>query len=248
MHPDVIDLVEFYNSALGQLARRQLRQRIRGIWSNVTGLRVLGLGYATPYLRQFRDEAERVIAVMPSAQGVVHWPPEGPCLTALTDEGELPLPDFSMDRVLVVHGLEGSEQVGPMLSEIWRVLAPGGKLLLVVPNRRGLWARFEHTPFGHGRPYTPPQLSRLLRDHLFSPTLTTGGLFLPPWRRRFVMRGAGALERLGERWWPGFAGVLLVEAGKQIYGLIPKREARRARRMVPALRPAAARIGLQRRG
>ncbi len=241
MRPDVIDLREFYDGGLGQGARRQLRNNIRGFWPNVGGLRLLGLGFATPYLRGFLDEAERVLAFMPAAQGVVHWPPEGRCVTALVDETELPLPDFSIDRVLLVHGLENSEQVSDLLQEIWRVLAPGGRLLMVVPNRRGLWARFEHTPFGQGHPYTKPQLFRLLRDNLFTPTHSTSALFVPPSRRRFVLRAAGAIEGMGARWWPRFGGVFLVEASKQIYGLVPEGKRRHVRRLVPAMRPAAIR-------
>jgi SAM-dependent methyltransferase len=239
MRPDVIDLREFYASGLGQFARRVLRRRIRAIWPNLTSQWLLGMGYATPFLRPFRDEAGRVIAVMPAAQGVAHWPAEGPCLTGLADETELPLPDYSVDRVLLVHALENSEHVGDMLREVWRVLAPGGRLLVVVPNRRGLWARFEHTPFGHGRPYTRAQLTQLLREHEFSPTLTASALFLPPVRWRMLLRASGALEKLGERWGPRFAGVILVEAVKQVYAVVPSAKPARQRRLVPAIRPAA---------
>ena len=56
-----------------------------------------------------------------------------------------------------------------MLKEIWRVLAGGGRLLVVAPNRRGIWARLDLTPFGSGQPYTMSQLSRLLRDEQFTP-------------------------------------------------------------------------------
>ncbi|HYM32080.1 MAG TPA: class I SAM-dependent methyltransferase [Candidatus Cybelea sp.] len=239
MRPDVIDLSEFYAGALGQVARRMLRRRIRAIWPNLSGQWLLGIGYATPYLRPFRDEAERVIAVMPAAQGVRHWPDEGPGLTMLAEETELPLPDYSVDRVLLMHALENSEQVGPSLREIWRVLAPGGRLLVVVPNRRGLWARFEHTPFGHGRPYTRAQITQLLREHEFSPLQSDAALFLPPFRWRVLLRAAGAFERLGERWGPRFAGAILVEAGKQVYALVPPKRAQRAR-LVPAIRPQPA--------
>lgn len=240
MRPDVIDLREFYSTPVGQLARRHLQQRIRAIWPNVVDQRLLGLGFATPYLRLFKDEAERVLALMPAAQGVIHWPPEGPSLTGLVEEGELPLPDASIDRVLLVHELENSEQIGQTLREIWRVLAPGGRLLVVAPNRRGLWARFEHTPFGHGHPFTGSQLTRLLREGMFLPTRTESALYWPPSHWRFLLRAAGPLERLGERYRLRFAGVLLVEAGKQIYAATPERGRVRHRRFGSALqvRPA----------
>jgi SAM-dependent methyltransferase len=224
MSTDVIDLRDFYDSSLGQTARRMIRRRIRAIWPDSHNLSVLGLGFSTPYLRAFREETERVIAVMPSSLGVLPWPPEGPGLVCLADETDLPLPDRSIDRVLLVHALESTEQVRATLREIWRVLADSGRLLVVAPNRRGIWARLDRTPFGQGRPYTPSQLSRLLRDNMYTPLQSSSALFMPPFQSRFVVRSAPAWEQVGERWFPTFAGVLMVEAAKQIYAASSLRE------------------------
>ncbi len=240
MRPDVIDLGQFYSSPLGQVARRMIRRRIREIWPDSGGLRVLGLGFATPYLRPFRDRAERVIAIMPAAQGVLPWPPDEPRLVALADETELPLPDNSIDLLLLVHGLESGEHVRALLREAWRVLVSSGRLLAVVPNRRGIWARLDHTPFGHGQPYTPPQLNRLLRETMFAPARTAGALYMPPSRRRFFLRTAGAWERVGARLWQRFPGVVMVEAGKQMYAVTPVRERRRRGRRAIIVPQAAA--------
>jgi SAM-dependent methyltransferase len=169
MHDDVVDLRDFYATSLGQVARRMIRRRLRAIWPNLANMRVVGIGYCTPYLRLFEGEAERVFALMPAPQGVLAWPPDGPSAVALADEAELPLPDYSVDRVLLVHAVEASEQVRVLLKEVWRVLAGGGRIVVVVPNRRGIWARLDRTPFGHGHPYTPGQLSRLLREERFTP-------------------------------------------------------------------------------
>jgi SAM-dependent methyltransferase len=221
MWNDAVDLRDFYRSSLGRMARRLIRHQLREMWDDTRGLTVLGLGYATPYLLPFREEAGRVIAVMPAAQGVLHWPPEGPGLVTLTDETELPLPDVSVDRVLLVHGLECSEQLRPMLREVWRILADGGRLIAVVPSRRGIWARLDRTPFGHGHPYTTGQLSRLLRDTLFTPIRTERALFVPPSASRMMIASAQAWEEIGVRWFPTFSGVLVIEAGKQIYAATP---------------------------
>ena len=103
MWTDVVDLNDFYVSSLGQTARRMIRRGIRTLWPNVQGNVVVGMGYATPFLRPFRDEAERVFAVMPAGQGIMHWPSGESGLVALADEAELPLPDLSVDRLLLVH-------------------------------------------------------------------------------------------------------------------------------------------------
>ena len=195
-----------------------IRAAIRRIWPDLRGMRLLGIGYATPFLAAVSAETERTIALMPASLGVLGWSPDdGRNVVTLADEGELPFADYSIDRVLLIHALETTEQVGPMLKEIWRVLAGGGRLLIVVPNRRGIWARLDRTPFGSGRPYTTSQLSQLLRDEQFTPIGSDTALFIPPARKRMILRSAAAWERIGKRWFPTFAGVVLVEAAKQIY-------------------------------
>lgn len=217
MSADVVDLRDFYATPLGRRAREAIRARLREIWPDLRGQRVAGIGYAVPYLRGFLPEAERVLALMPAAQGVLHWPAEGANLAALIDEAALPLPDLSIDRLVVVHALEHAEQLRPLLREIWRVLAGSGRVVFVVPNRRGIWARVDSTPFGHGQPYSAGQLSRLLRANLFTPTVTSPALFSLPFDSRLLLSSAPAWERVGRRLFERFAGVVLVEATKTLY-------------------------------
>ena len=217
MSSDVVDLRDFYRTALGQIARRMIRGAIRQIWPDLRGMRLLGIGYATPFLPAMSAETERTVALMPAALGVLGWSPDGRNLVTLADEGELPFADYSIDRVLMVHALETTDQAGAMLKEIWRVLAGGGRLLVIAPNRRGIWARLDRTPFGSGRPYTMSQLSQLLRDELFTPIGSATALFIPPAREGIILRSAPAWERIGTRFFPTVAGVVLIEAAKQIY-------------------------------
>lgn len=242
MFSDAIDLRDFYQSPLGHLARRMIRRRVRTLWPDLRGQSLLGLGYPLPYLRPFRGEAERMLAFMPAQQGVLHWPEDGPNLSTLVDEGELPLEDASIERILVIHALEGTEQRMAMMAELWRVLAANGRLLVIAPNRRGLWARFDHTPFGHGQPYTVGQLSRLLRDTRFTPTRTLNALFTPPYSSGLFIRSAPAIERIGERWFTTFAGAVMIEAQKQVYAVRPdrKRVLARARELISVPKPAPA--------
>jgi SAM-dependent methyltransferase len=243
MWTDIVDLRDFYDTSRGQMARRMIRRQLRALWPDVAGQRVLGLGFATPYLRSFMTEAERVVAIMPASQGVLPWPAGGPGLTALADEVELPLPDRSIDRILMVHALESTEQVRAMMREVWRVMADGGRLIVVVPNRRGLWAQMERTPFGNGRPYTPSQLGRLLRESMFTPLVRTTALFLPPTERRMLLRAAPAVEKIGRRWFETFAGVVIVEAAKEIYAASGLRAVEARRRSYVPIAHGLPRIG-----
>lgn len=242
MHVDVIDLREFYSSPLGTVARRLIARQLRARWPNVAGQTVIGLGYTTPFLSAFLNDALRVGAMMPAPQGVVHWPQDGPFRTVLVDDNALPLPDGSVDRLLMAHGLEMSENPNLLLREAWRVLSPGGRLIAIVPNRRGMWARIDTTPFGHGRPYSRSQLTHLMRNAMFNPNGWVTALAMPPFNLRFLIRSATALERLGAWLTPAFAGVLIVEATKQVYApvALERRERQLARGLRPVLIPPAA--------
>ena len=221
MYQDVADLNAFYRSRLGQITRRLMLARIRARWSDVTGMRVMGLGYASPFLSVFQNEAERVLAFAPAMQGVIRWPEEARCRICLTDEDALPLPDQSMDRILLIHALEHSEARTATMRELWRILTPSGRLVVVVAHRRGLWSKADHTPFGHGYPFNERQIDRLLKDCMFTPVVTERAIYVPPSHRGLSLWSAPAWERVGRTWGLPWPGVLLVEAMKQVYGAIP---------------------------
>ena len=235
MYLDVMDLKTFYGERLGRIARRLIAVQLRARWPSVTGDRILGIGYATPYLGDFGSDSERVIAFMPAGQGVVRWPHQGANAAALVADDALPLPDASVDRVFVIHTLEMTANPAELVQDIWRVLTPGGRLMVVVPNRSGIWARAETTPFGYGRPFGRGQLTALLREASFTPVGWSEALAAPPFRRRSWLSTGAGWERVGRALWPAFAGVIIVEATKQLYQGVP---ARQRGRLKPALKPA----------
>jgi SAM-dependent methyltransferase len=236
---DVVDLRSFYASPLGHLARRTVGQSMMRFWPDMRGLRLTGLGFATPYLSIMRDGTERCLALMPAAQGVVNWPGGTLSASALVNLDMLPLPDASIDRVILVHALEVTERPEDLLDEAWRVLAPGGRLIAVAPNRRGLWARMDTTPFGYGQPFSRQQLEKLLRAAMFSPENWAETLYVPPLQRRVLMRSAPAWERIGAGLSLPFAGVHVLDATKQFYQRLPVRKLRRSFVFRPVLLPQA---------
>lgn len=217
MSIDVIDLRSFYSSSLGDIARRTVHKIVRQRFANCSGYSILGVGYATPYLEMYRGEAVRVLAFMPAEQGVVNWPASGPSSSALVQTDALPLPNSCIDRALIIHALEITEHPRDLLAEIWRILTPGGRVVVVVPCRSGLWARLDRTPFGHGQPYSRGQLAELLRECLFSPTHWSEALYIPPFQRRTWLRAAAFVEDIGVGLSLPGAGVLIVEATKLLY-------------------------------
>lgn len=242
MHPDVVELRTFYYATpLGRMVQRTLRDRLRALWPDTHGQTVAGFGFAAPFLRPFLRDAARVLCLMPAQQGVCPWPGEGPNLSALVEETLWPVQQGLVDRLVVAHGLETCERPNALLDEIWRVLAPGGRAVFVVPNRAGMWARREGTPFGYGRPYTTGQLERTLAEHRFAAERHTGALYMPPSHRGFWLGLGPAMERVGTRIdAQRLAGVVLVEATKLVY-IQPKagmkERARRPLRVLEGLSP-----------
>lgn len=222
MYTKAIDLREFYVSLQGRVVQRLLRQHIRAIWPATAGLRVLGFGYPVPFLKPYLGEAERVAVLMPDHQGAVFWPkpaegeePRG--LVSICDEVQWPIETNSIDRLLIVHGVQGFENLDAILRESWRVLTGQGRLLLVVPNRTGVWARVDSTPFGHGTPFSVAQIRQHLKDYLFVPERSDRALFVPPSTSRLLLATAVAWEKVGSRFFNAFGGVNIVEASKQLY-------------------------------
>lgn len=237
MYADIVDLRQFYHSELGRRAEQAISAALATLWQKLPQERLVGLGYTVPFLERFKADTERTFAFMPAGQGAVNWPVGALSSTALVFDEELPLPDSSIDRILMVHSLEFAENPRETLKEQWRVLAPGGRLVIVVPNRRGVWARMDNTPFGSGRPYSRRQLTELLRETNFTPGTTAEALFFPPSRVRAILKLRTALERVGGALWPAFSGVIIVEAQKRLYQGLPV-TARASRRVfVPVLAP-----------
>jgi SAM-dependent methyltransferase len=183
---------------------------------------------------------------MPANQGAAPWPPAGRSAAALVVDDMLPLPDGCMDRALVAHSLETADQPGAVLEEVWRVLAPEGRAIIIAPSRRGVWARVDGTPFGHGQPFSRGQLRDLVRDASFSAVFWGEALYAPPFRRRLFVNWGPAVERVGSALGLPFAGVHIVEALKQVYRPVGARRLaqRRLIRLEPALAPTATRKSL----
>lgn len=224
---DARSVADFYATRRGAMAARLIRARLRALWPDAAGLEMLGIGYPAPYMRLWREQAVRCIAAIPAQTGAVRWPVGQPNLSAMVEEDDLPFPDLSIDRILMIHGLEHAETARRLLREAWRILRPEGRMIVVVPSRTSLWAYLERTPFGYGHPYTPAQLGRLLSSSMFRVERRDTALFMPPFGVGGMLRAATLAERLGRRAVPQTAGVILAEASKDVAGVISLRGGRR---------------------
>ncbi|HEX4180925.1 MAG TPA: methyltransferase domain-containing protein [Caulobacteraceae bacterium] len=236
MRRDVLELRDFYATPLGGAARQAVSRKLIEAWGDGHDLDVLGVGYATPFLETFRARGRRAVAAMPAGQGVEVWPAGGRVLSCLADEAALPFANALFDRVLVIHALEEADDPLALMREVWRVLAPAGRVIVAAANRRGFWAGAESTPFGHGRPFTRHQLEELVQEAELHPAAWSRALFTPP--LNWAAGWAEGFERTGARLWPALSGLILLEAVKQTFAVKPKGRRATVRAFAPgALRP-----------
>jgi SAM-dependent methyltransferase len=221
MHADIIDLQKFYRTEAGYGVRRIISAYMQNIWPDNRNQILLALGYTPPFLDSI--QAKQLFVMMPAAQGVAHWPESDGNCTCLVDMEHLPLPDQSIDRIIMMHTLEGAASPQDTLNEAWRVLQSNGRLLLVVTNRRGLWAHSDRTPFGTGRPYSPFQIKDMLRNHGFYVERTVHALYTPRQLFSWPLAITNMIEKYGARFFPGFGGLIILEASKQFYDPTPVR-------------------------
>jgi SAM-dependent methyltransferase len=213
--PDEPSAEAFYATPRGQVAAGAIAQRLSLIWPDLAGLSVLGLGYPAPFLKHWQGSAYRCL----NATSSQHDPaPRGSCSV---DAMRLPFPDLAFDRILVIHGVEPYGQDERLLRELWRVLKDDGRLLVVAPNRLGLWAHVDSTPFGQGQPYSQGQIDRLLASGMFRPERRDRALFTPPANMKLILRMSRFWEAIGRALAPQLAGVTLTEAVKDVYAAVP---------------------------
>lgn len=210
-------LETFYATRLGQAARDMAARRLATLWPDLAGKNVLGFGYAWPYLSAYEATANRVVLAMPNGQGAIAHPGKRGVATVLTAGHALPFSDATFDNILAIHALEESETTAATLAELYRVLRPEGRIVVIASNRSGMWARAESLPFGAGRPYSRRQLKSVLRTARFQPTVGSNALYIPPVKAMARPRLVNGMERFGETVWPGFSGLVLVEAIKRLY-------------------------------
>ena len=217
MRQPAATLEKFYNSRLGQSAARLMGSRMLDLWGPCDGQRVLGIGYPGPLLSLWQADAATCVGAVPEEIGEVRLASESGQILCCVPEHRLPFSEGLFDRVFLLHALEEADSPRQLLREAWRVLAPEGRIVVAVTNRRSMWSLADNKPFGHGRPWTRQQLVGFLNDSLFQVTASTTAVHMPPLDWRLITGAAKSWERAGELVLPGLGGVVLVEAVKRLY-------------------------------
>ena len=223
MRLDVIELKEFYDGTeLGRTTKELINRILDNKINAETGSLTVGFGFACPFLEnKIKNTGNKnFLLLMPSEQGVISWPSKSKSVTALVDEVSWPINTSAADLILISHGLEVSDNQDLLLQEVLRVLKDSGKLVILVPNRTGFWARSDSTPFGYGKPYSISQLTALLRKNQFQIESITPSLYGFPAKKGYWLKSLLLWEKVGKKLNSFFlGGLLVVEARKDVYAV-----------------------------
>ena len=98
----------------------------------------------------------------------------------------LPFKDKCFDLVISITLFEFLKTPEKSIKEIFRVLKPGGEVLIGTMNSRSLWflfkrlkSKFVETAYRYARFYTPKELENLLKQSGFKEVQTRGVIFFP---------------------------------------------------------------------
>ncbi len=243
--PSIVRYREFYASPLGRVVRRQLFHAVHQHWPELRDDVVAAMGYATPPLRPFLRQENgpaQIFPIMSAQQGAMTWPDHVKNRAVLVHLDRLPYADHSFNRLVLLHCLEHADSQHQLMEECWRILTPGGRMLVMVPNRASIWARRSSTPFSAGRPYSREQLREVV-CHRFTHIETSSHLFVPPSASRWMQQLASLIEQCGQMLPFCLGGVTVMEVEKQIYAGLGERVDKKGPVYVPVARPALSRQG-----
>lgn len=218
MYKNISKLQEFYSTTRGKVVARTIRKKISKMWSSAAGDRVVGFGYASPYISSFINQgAENSVSLIPSEYVEDTSVINTNTPTVICSDNVWPIESNSVNRVVIVHSLYSERLLSAVLDEAWRVLTSEGRLLIIVPNRAGVWSRIDNNPFGDGSPYSMSQIRSILGEHNFNPERAERALFFPPAESRFILAASPIWEKLGDNMFNAVGGVNIIEANKRVY-------------------------------
>jgi len=160
-----------------------------------------------------------------------HLPPMAPAdgrrVVVTHDVSELPFASQSLDLVVLPHVLEFAAEPHQVLREVERVLIPEGQVIVCGFNPASLWGLRQITARVSGHHFLPQngEFIHLLRLKdwlkLLNMEVNRGhfGCYAPPCRSEKWLGRFDFMEKAGDRWWPYFGAVYIVQAVKRVQGM-----------------------------
>jgi ubiquinone/menaquinone biosynthesis C-methylase UbiE len=136
---------------------------------------------------------------------------------------ELPLLADSIDFVVVYHALDFAVQTKMILKELWRILAPEGKLIIIGYNPKALFGLPEPIQERFNTAQNQPihAISSLVKQQGFTQENYKTFYFQPPIKNKKLLNKLSVFEMIGKFCWPYWGMVYLLIANKPLLTLTP---------------------------
>lgn len=222
----IISLAPWFHTPAGAYAQAWEQARLDELTADIFGYNAMQIGLPDLDTLGANRMPNRWItdAFLPSA-GVAT--DENRTVVVVHDFAELPFATQSLDLVVLPHVLEFAAEPHQVLREVERVLIPEGQVIICGFNPYSSWGLRQligrvtgaHFLPLHGEFISVPRLKDWLK--LLNMEINRGhfGGYAPPcdttkWLNRFAF-----LEKAGNRWWPYFGALYIVQAIKRVQGM-----------------------------
>ncbi len=218
------DIYTFYESRLGGIVKRTIRQKMMPYLNILDNHKIYGYGYTIPHLSFINKHYEKseVMELRPDfldgSVGEKHNFKE-----EIIHEYFIPIEPSTVDLVISSHLLEFVEKPLSSIEEIWRILKPNGYFIAILPRRSGLWQRYDNNPFGYGRSYSSGQFKNLIKD-FFILDKKNSFLHFPPWSHYLNYKSYKTIEKIGENIFPYMGGLMICVCKKIVYAKNQKKQ------------------------
>lgn len=222
----IITLSDWLDTPTGAYVRAWEQERLDVLTADIFGFNALQMGL--PQIDALR--ASRMPHRWTSAMAM---PGESDseaserALTLVHDYCDLPFASQSLDLVVLPHVLEFSSEPHQILREVARVLIPEGQVIICGFNPASLWGMRQRLARLSGTHFLPPAGEFIsvgrMKDWLKLLSMESNrghfGCYMPPCASQRGYRRYAFMEKAGDRWWPSFGGVYVLQAIKRIRGM-----------------------------
>lgn len=138
----------------------------------------------------------------------------------------LPIESNSVNLVVLSHALGFTDDPETLLEEVYRILKPGGQLILFGFNRWSWWSVVRHTRKKQGYPwmgkfYSISRAKQWLSGIGYGIISNKSFCFIPPIKKRPQLKVINLLEVLGQVCIPKMGAVHMIYAQKKVAGTTP---------------------------
>ncbi len=219
MYLDYLNYQKFYDSSIGKLLSNHIQNQLKKYCYLYDYQNICGFGYCYPYLNFLKGFKISVSYCYSKRMGVSDESiVKGNKI--LIDEEKIPFQDSYFDHVFLIHYLENNYNTKVSLREIWRSLAPEGKLYIIIPNRKSSWYLSDKSPFSSGNGFSKKQISDLLDESFFDIQNIERLVYFPNTNIKFIINNNTLIEKFGSILFKYFNGLYFCVAKKRIYANI----------------------------